>query len=117
MLGIAWCVLLTSLLCNNCLTLFQIGDGSTLAAHLPSLVSNLQGHFISRVACGSAHTVAWTLTSSDSEKKTKKKSKTVLPTEIPIEFNLLQSFTVETLRNRLILLNQFSGDLLLHIIR
>ena len=37
----------------------QLGDGSTNAIQRPRLVASLQGKKINRVACGSAHTLAW----------------------------------------------------------
>lgn len=37
----------------------QLGDGSTNAIQRPRLVGALQGKKINRVACGSAHTLAW----------------------------------------------------------
>ena len=37
----------------------QLGDGSTNAIQRPRLVAALQGKKINRVACGSAHTLAW----------------------------------------------------------
>lgn len=86
-----------------------------MAAHFPCLLHNLQGHYISRVACGSAHTVAWTLSCTESGRKVKRKTKTVLPTQIPLEYNFLRSFSVETLRNRLVLLHQFS-DLFMDVV-
>lgn len=37
----------------------QLGDGTTNAIQRPRLVGALQGKKINRVACGSAHTLAW----------------------------------------------------------
>lgn len=37
----------------------QLGDGTTNAIQRPRLVAALQGKKINRVACGSAHTLAW----------------------------------------------------------
>lgn len=37
----------------------QLGDGSTNAIQRPRLVAALKGKKINRVACGSAHTLAW----------------------------------------------------------
>ncbi len=37
----------------------QLGDGTTNAVQRPRLVAALQGKKINRVACGSAHTLAW----------------------------------------------------------
>ncbi|XP_076824506.1 E3 ubiquitin-protein ligase HERC2-like isoform X1 [Clavelina lepadiformis] len=85
----------------------QVGDGSTQASQYPKLVNALQGRCISKVACGSAHTVAWTLESTVGQRR-KRKTGAKLPQSIPFEYNLLQSFPMRTLRNRLVLLTQFS---------
>lgn len=37
----------------------QLGDGTTNAIQRPRLVPALQGKKVNRVACGSAHTLAW----------------------------------------------------------
>lgn len=37
----------------------QLGDGTTNAIQRPRLVAALQGKKVNRVACGSAHTLAW----------------------------------------------------------
>ena len=37
----------------------QQGSGSTAVNRRPALVAGLEGHKISRVACGSSHSVAW----------------------------------------------------------
>lgn len=37
----------------------QLGDGTTNAIQRPRLVAALQGKKINKVACGSAHTLAW----------------------------------------------------------
>lgn len=37
----------------------QLGDGTTNAIQRPRLVAALQGRKVNRVACGSAHTLAW----------------------------------------------------------
>ena len=62
----------------------QLGDGSTNAIQRPRLVASLQNRKINRVACGSAHTLAW----STNEPVTSSK----LPALIPLEFDLLKEF-------------------------
>ena len=78
----------------------QLGDGTTNAIQRPRLVASLQNRKINRVACGSAHTLAW----STNEPVTTSK----LPTQIPLEFDLLKEFSPAILRNRLVLLHHFS---------
>jgi len=64
----------------------------------------LQGKRVNRVACGSAHTLAWStgkgLTSTASDSR--------LPSEVPLEFSLLKDMSPTLLRNRLALLHHFS---------
>ena len=59
-----------------------------------------QGKKTNRVACGSAHTIAWSTTKPANAGR--------LPREIPMEYNHLQSIFLGTLRNRLMLLHHFS---------
>jgi len=87
----------------------QVGDGTLTASQLPRLVVALEGHHISRVACGSAHTVAWSCGPSSGDKKARRRSPARLPQSVPLEYNSLQSVPMPLLRNRLMLLNQFSG--------
>nr|CAB3252595.1 ZF(ZZ)-8 zinc finger protein [Phallusia mammillata] len=88
----------------------QIGDGTIQAAQTPRLVVALQGHHISRVACGSAHTVAWSspTEASGTDRKTRKKTGARLPESVPLEYNSLRAIPLPLLRNRLMLLTQFS---------
>ena len=58
------------------------------------------GKKINRVACGSAHSLAWSTNKPVSAGK--------LPTAIPMEYNHLQSLPITTLRNRIVLLHHFS---------
>ena len=60
----------------------------------------LLGKKINRVACGSAHSLAWSTNKPVSAGK--------LPTTIPMEYNHLQSLPITTLRNRIVLLHHFS---------
>lgn len=78
----------------------QLGDGSTNAIQRPRLVTALQGKKINRVACGSAHSLAWSTNKPVSAGK--------LPSVVPLEYNHLQSISIPVLRNRLVLLHHFS---------
>uniref|UniRef100_A0A452J6G6 Uncharacterized protein n=1 Tax=Gopherus agassizii TaxID=38772 RepID=A0A452J6G6_9SAUR len=51
----------------------QLGDGTTNAIQRPRLVAALQGKKINRVACGSAHTLAWSTSKPANAGKCKKK--------------------------------------------
>ena len=55
----------------------QLGDGSTNAIQRPRLVAALQGKKINRVACGSAHTLAWST------------NKPVVTSKLPMEVQYL----------------------------
>ena len=59
----------------------QLGDSSTTAIPRPRLVAALQGKKINKVACGSAHTLAWSTAQPVSAGK--------LPAAVPMEYNLL----------------------------
>ena len=76
------------------------GDGSTNAIQRPRLVAALQGKKINRVACGSAHTLAWSTNKPVATSK--------LPTAVPLEYDILQDMSPTLLRNRLVLLHHFS---------
>lgn len=78
----------------------QLGDGSTTAIQRPRLVVALQGKKITRVACGSAHTLAWSTSKPVSTGR--------MPTAIPMEYDLVRDIPIMTLRNRLVLLHHFS---------
>lgn len=78
----------------------QLGDGTTNAIQRPRLVASLLGKKINRVACGSAHSLAWSTNKAVSAGK--------LPLAIPMEYNHLQNIPITALRNRLILLHHFS---------
>ena len=58
------------------------------------------GKKINRVACGSAHSLAWSTNKPINAGK--------LPMTIPMEYNQLQLVPITTLRNRLVLLHHFS---------
>lgn len=85
----------------------QLGDGTTNAIQKPRLLLALQGKKITRVACGSAHTLAW---STD-----KPLSSSRVPAKVPMEYDLLRDFPPSLLRNRLVLLHHAS-DLLCPIV-
>ncbi|KAG9492301.1 hypothetical protein GDO78_000687 [Eleutherodactylus coqui] len=78
----------------------QLGDGTTNAIQRPRLVAALQGKKINRVACGSAHTLAWSTSKPANAGK--------LPTQVPMEYNHLQEIAIIGLRNRLLLLHHIS---------
>uniref|UniRef100_A0A8C3HB67 E3 ubiquitin-protein ligase HERC2 n=1 Tax=Chrysemys picta bellii TaxID=8478 RepID=A0A8C3HB67_CHRPI len=78
----------------------QLGDGTTNAIQRPRLVAALQGKKINRVACGSAHTLAWSTSKPANAGK--------LPTQVPMEYNHLQEIPIIALRNRLLLLHHIS---------
>lgn len=77
----------------------QLGDGTTSALQSPRIVHTLQGKKITRVACGSAHTLAWSTT---------KTTHTKLPAVTPMEYDLVKDLSFSALRNRLVLLHHFS---------
>lgn len=74
--------------------------GPPNAIQRPRLVASLKNRKINRVACGSAHTLAWSI----SEPVTRSK----LPGQVPLEFDHLKEFSPAILRNRLVLLQHFS---------
>ncbi|KAL8607282.1 hypothetical protein ACOMHN_047613 [Nucella lapillus] len=78
----------------------QLGDGTTNAIQRPRMVAALQGKKINRVACGSAHSLAWSTHKPVSAGR--------LPTQVPMELNHLHSLLIAWLRNRLVLLHHFS---------
>ncbi|KAK8398901.1 hypothetical protein O3P69_004178 [Scylla paramamosain] len=78
----------------------QLGDSTTNAIQRPRLVMALQAKKINRVACGSAHTLAWSTSRAVSTGR--------LPSQVPIEYDLLKEVPLPTLRNRLVLLHHFS---------
>jgi hypothetical protein len=85
---------------NLCIYFIITGDGSTNAIQRPRLVAALQGKKINRVACGSAHTLAWSTNKPVATSK--------LPTAVPLEYDILQDMSPTLLRNRLVLLHHFS---------
>lgn len=77
----------------------QLGDGTTNALQRPRLVHALQGKKITRVACGSAHTLAWS---------TAKATQSRIPATTPMEYDLVKDLPFSVLRNRLVLLHHFA---------
>ncbi|XP_043274810.1 E3 ubiquitin-protein ligase HERC2 isoform X2 [Venturia canescens] len=77
----------------------QLGDGTTGALQRPRLVHALQGKKITRVACGSAHTLAWSTT---------KATQSRLPATTPMEYDLVKDLPFAALHNRLVLLHHFA---------
>ncbi|XP_076284957.1 E3 ubiquitin-protein ligase HERC2 isoform X1 [Lasioglossum baleicum] len=77
----------------------QLGDGTTSALQRPRLVRALQGEKITRVACGSAHTVAWSTT---------KATQTKMPAVTPMEYDLVKDLPFSVLHSRLVLLHHFA---------
>jgi len=61
---------------------------------------SLLGKKINRVACGSAHSLAWSTNKPVNAGR--------LPTDVPMEYNHLQNIEIPVLRNRLVLLHHFS---------
>ncbi|KAJ8028688.1 E3 ubiquitin-protein ligase HERC2 [Holothuria leucospilota] len=78
----------------------QLGDGTTNAIQRPRVVAALQDKKITNVACGSAHTVAWSTSKPIHAGR--------LPSKIPMEYNLLKDIPIHVIRNRLVLLHHFS---------
>jgi len=83
----------------------QLGDGTTTGIQKPRLVAALQTKKINRVACGSAHTVAWS-TCKGCTTPTAGSSR--LPTSVPLQYDLLKDVPIQVLRNRLLLLHHFA---------
>nr|XP_026484631.1 probable E3 ubiquitin-protein ligase HERC2 isoform X1 [Vanessa tameamea] len=77
----------------------QLGDGTTLAAQRPRLLMALQGKRVTRVACGSAHTVALCVEAPPAPRP---------PPAAPLECHLLRDLPTHLICNRLVLLHQFS---------
>ncbi|XP_014677848.1 PREDICTED: E3 ubiquitin-protein ligase HERC2-like [Priapulus caudatus] len=78
----------------------QLGDGTTNAIQRPRIVTALQGKKINKVACGSAHSLAWSTAKPMNAGR--------LPPSVPMEYAHLEHIPVSVLRNRLVLLYQFS---------
>ncbi|KAK5650580.1 hypothetical protein RI129_001609 [Pyrocoelia pectoralis] len=78
----------------------QLGDGTTNAIQRPRLVTVLQGKKITNVACGSAHTLAWSINNANSCSN--------LPIQAPLEYDLLRELSMLVLHRRLILLHHFA---------
>lgn len=68
--------------------------------YITKLLIGSPGKKINRVACGSAHSLAWSTNKPVSAGK--------LPSVVPMEYNHLQTVLISALRNRLVLLHHFS---------
>uniref|UniRef100_A0A2H8TU70 HECT-type E3 ubiquitin transferase n=1 Tax=Melanaphis sacchari TaxID=742174 RepID=A0A2H8TU70_9HEMI len=79
----------------------QLGDGTAHPIARPRPIAALKGKRIQQVSCGSAHSFAWA-----SEEAYHTDNST--PTTIPLEYDILQEFSVQELRNRLLFLHHFS---------
>ncbi|CAH1128754.1 unnamed protein product [Ceutorhynchus assimilis] len=79
----------------------QLGDGTTNGAIRPRSITTFEGNIkkITNVACGSAHTLAWSTDSSASAR---------LPEQAPLEYDLLQDIPTWVLHRRLVLLHHFT---------
>ncbi|XP_038209104.1 probable E3 ubiquitin-protein ligase HERC2 [Zerene cesonia] len=77
----------------------QLGDGTTLAAQRPRLLVALQGKRVTKVACGSAHTVALCVEAPRAPRP---------PPPPPLECHLLRDMAPLHMCYRLVLLHQFS---------
>lgn len=83
----------------------QLGDGSTVASARPKLITTLSGKHITHVACGSAHSLAWSCARNSSASEH-------LPSSVPARYHLLLSVPIPVLGRRLVLLHQFAQLLL-----
>ncbi|KAJ1527956.1 hypothetical protein ONE63_007889 [Megalurothrips usitatus] len=83
----------------------QLADGTTNAILRPRPVVALAGKKITRVACGSAHTLAWSLSQPSASTSS---SGARLPQSTPLEYDLVRDIPLSALRNRLLLLHHFS---------
>ncbi|XP_022131000.2 probable E3 ubiquitin-protein ligase HERC2 [Pieris rapae] len=77
----------------------QLGDGTTVAAQRPRLLAAMQGKRITKVACGSAHTVALCIEAPRAPRA---------PPSPPLECHLLRDMSPQRMCHRLVLLHQFS---------
>ncbi|ODN06550.1 E3 ubiquitin-protein ligase HERC2 [Orchesella cincta] len=77
--------------------------------HVSFIILNVipKGKKINKVTCGSAHTLAWTTNKPNNTGR--------LPTETPMEYDLLKDILILTLRNRIVLLHYFSDVFCPHI--
>ena len=73
----------------------------TICHILLQLIAMPDDTLIDHVACGSAHSVAWS--------SVRRKVICILPKAVPLEFNYLQNLSLYMLKNRLVLLHHFSN--------
>ncbi|CAH1964040.1 unnamed protein product [Acanthoscelides obtectus] len=83
----------------------QLGDGTTNAIQRPRLVTHLQANAkkITSVACGSAHTLAWSTSQAGGAGAGGR-----LPPTPPLEYDLLRDVPARALHGRLLLLHHFA---------
>lgn len=75
------------------------GDYEIIILIFIPLTYHIKNKKIDRIACGSAHTLAWSTCESGGHS---------LPLQVPIEYNHLQELPISTIRNRALLLHSFS---------
>jgi E3 ubiquitin-protein ligase HERC2 len=79
----------------------QIGNDTTQAVSVPKRIIIADNVSIDHVACGSAHSIAWS--------SRQRNLACPLPSKVPMEFSRLQHIPMIALRNRLMLLQHFSN--------
>ncbi|VEN50261.1 unnamed protein product [Callosobruchus maculatus] len=86
----------------------QLGDGTTNAIQRPRLVTHLQTNAkkITSVACGSAHTLAWSTSQGGGGAGGTGGGR--VPPSPPLEYDLLRDVPARALHGRLLLLHHFA---------
>ncbi|XP_031621811.1 probable E3 ubiquitin-protein ligase HERC2 [Contarinia nasturtii] len=78
----------------------QLGDGTISAIPRPRIVTSLQGKYVVKVTCGSAHTLALSTSQIHDAMRS--------PPSPPLEYDFVRDLPPESLYARLILLHHFS---------
>lgn len=78
----------------------QLGDGTISAISRPRIVSALQGKYVVKVTCGSAHTLALSTSQIHDAMRS--------PPNPPLEYDFVRDLPPDSLYARLILLHHFS---------
>lgn len=78
----------------------QLGDGTISAISRPRIVTALQGKYVVKVTCGSAHTLALSTSQIHDAMRS--------PPSPPLEYDFVRDLPPESLYARLILLHHFS---------
>lgn len=78
----------------------QLGDGTISAIPRPRIVTSLQGKYVVKVTCGSAHTLALSTSQIHDAMRS--------PPCPPLEYDFVRDLPPESLYARLILLHHFS---------